>query len=71
MPGTDFPLIRKYTGIAAVDKQLVILVTFFARAVDGSTSGFASWAMSQFGAAWYVMVLEGLRLGNQGRIVSR
>ena len=71
LPGTDFPLVWKYTGIAAVDKILVLMVTFFAPVVDGSTEGFALWSMSQFGAAWCVMLLESLRVGNKGSLVSR
>jgi len=70
LPGTEFPLIRHYTGIAPVDRQLVILVTFFAHAVDGSSAGFSSWGMTQFGAAWCVMVMEGLRAGNKGKLIS-
>ncbi|KAG4416901.1 hypothetical protein IFR04_009979 [Cadophora malorum] len=72
-PGTEDDLLIRYTNVGWLDRQLTILVTFFAPVVDekqGALSMFARFGTGQFGAAWTLMVMEGMRMGNMGRIVS-
>ena len=73
LPGTDSPLKQSYIGIQAVDNQLTVLVLFFWQLVDGSmpnaslsTFRFAS----QFVPGWGLVVIEGMRSGNKGKIIS-
>lgn len=74
IPGGPAPFKTNYTGISAVDNQLLVLVTFFATLIDGEKS----WAvrlslwylMVQLWAGWSLLSLEGLRKGNRGRVVS-
>lgn len=73
LPGTTDFLLTKYTGVAAIDKQLTVLVTFFAPVLDDNNHAlklFSIFGLGQFGAGWMVMMMESLRYGNQGRIVS-
>jgi hypothetical protein len=72
-PGTQDLLLLKYTGLKFLDRQLVVLVTFFAPVVDAESSAlnlFSIWGFGQFGAVWTLMVMESMRLGNKGRAVS-
>ena len=73
LPGTEEPLKRIYTGIPRLDRQLVLLTVFFWKVVDGSMPGASLQAflmIGQFGGAYGLMILEGLRTGNRGRAVS-
>ena len=74
LPGTKFPLKLAYTGISAVDGQLVKLALFFWPVIDGSVPS-ASMQGLHFGgqivAAWGLMLVEGMRFGNRGRLVSK
>jgi hypothetical protein len=74
LPGTNEDLIRVYTGLRLVDKQLSILVIFFAPVVDlnvlngnGALNLFSIFGAGQFGAVWCLMVMESLRMGNHAR----
>lgn len=69
-PGRDEPLLRYYTGNTRIDSTLTMLVAFFAHTVDGSVLWFGKFGAGQFGAAWALLVMEGLREGNRGRLVS-
>ena len=73
-PGAPQPLLREYTGVAAVDGVLLFLVGFFSALFDGDIAPecrlYAVWGMTQFGACWTLVILEGLRAGNRGRLVS-
>ncbi|KAI2626561.1 hypothetical protein GGR54DRAFT_476670 [Hypoxylon sp. NC1633] len=69
------PFKREYTGLAALDRQLALLVAFFAGLIDDEGAGWETtayyvWALAQFAAAWTVLVLEGRRSGSRGRAVS-
>lgn len=73
LPGTKESLRRVYTGVGAFDYQLTVLAVFFWELIDGSMPNGSLQVFNlagQFGAAWTVVVLEGLRKGNRGRIVS-
>jgi hypothetical protein len=72
-PGSNVLLLKEYTGIRAIDTQLSVLVTFFAPVVDsrnGPLYLYAIFGLGQFGAAWTLLVMESLRSGNKGRVVS-
>ncbi|KAK7755686.1 hypothetical protein SLS62_002297 [Diatrype stigma] len=73
-PGAPAPLLRRYTGIEAVDYGLAVLVGFFSGLIGGDVAPqyrlFTLWGMTQFGACWTLVALEGLRAGNRGRLVS-
>ena len=72
-PGTEEILIRTFTGVKAIDNQLMVLTTFFAPVADGHTAaikGFSIFGLGQFGAIWALLVMESLRKGNSGKLVS-
>ena len=72
-PGTENPLKMGYTGLKAVDRQLTILVAFFAPVVDFKSAEanlFSIWGLGQFGAVWTLMMMESMRTGNKGKAVS-
>jgi hypothetical protein len=73
LPGTTDFLLTKYTGVAAIDNKLTILVTFFTPVLDDNNEAlqlFSIFGLGQFGAAWMVMMMESMRQGNSGKIVS-
>lgn len=72
-PGTIEPLIVNYTGFEPADRYLAILVAFFGPIVGGQypdMSAFAKPGISEFAVAWTFMVMEGLRVGNRGKVLS-
>ncbi|KAK2629111.1 hypothetical protein QTJ16_002214 [Diplocarpon rosae] len=72
-PGTEDALLTAYTDVGWLDRQLTVLVTFFAPVVDrdqGALTLFTIFAMGQFGAVWTLMVMESMRMGNRRRAVS-
>lgn len=73
LPGTDIPLKESYTRIEAIDKQLGVLALFFWPVVDGSTPALSLFCLQFQGevvAVWSLFMLEGMRAGNKGRIIS-
>ncbi|TEY60192.1 hypothetical protein BOTCAL_0184g00130 [Botryotinia calthae] len=72
-PNAKYLLLKDYTGIRALDRQLTVLVTFFAPVVDSKNAALwlnSIYGLGQFGAAWTLLVMESLRSGNKGRAVS-
>ncbi len=72
-PGSESPLMLKYTGVEAIDRQLSTLVTFFGPVVQGGDEAlnlFSVFGLGQFGGAWTLLVMESLRKGNKGKAVS-
>jgi hypothetical protein len=74
IPGGVHPLKTTYTGIPAIDHQLLNLVAFFASIVDSEqTWGITAsywYGMTQYFAACCLLFLESLRKGNSWRAVS-
>lgn len=72
--GGVHPLKTTYTGIPAVDSQLMALIGFFAYSLDLEQSWDVTlsfwYLMAQFFAAWCLLLLEGVRKGNAGRAAS-
>ncbi|KAJ4390952.1 hypothetical protein N0V93_004551 [Gnomoniopsis smithogilvyi] len=73
-PGGPAPYKLTYTGVAGIDDHLVTLISFFTIILDGPKTQDVVWVtrylLTQFLAGWILISLEGLRQGNQGRIVS-
>jgi len=62
-----------YTGITQIDTILSILLTFFWTALDGEHPDVCLTSIlfaGQAVAAWTLTMLEGVRTGNSGRVVS-
>ena len=73
IPDTSAPVRQTYTGISAIDQQLVTLFHFFWPVVDGSDPGLSIFMVSFLGdiyGLWSLIMLDGLRPGNRGRLVS-
>ncbi|KAM5369006.1 hypothetical protein ACJZ2D_009209 [Fusarium nematophilum] len=79
MPGSRGSLSKSYTGIASVDSLINVLLEFFAQGLRShpNSKGLDTEALlafgylaTQFGGVWFLMALEGLRLGNRGNILS-
>ncbi|VUC25658.1 unnamed protein product [Clonostachys rosea] len=77
MSGSISPV--SITGVTPVDSLIHVLLEFFSQGLrsDPGAQGIDLEALlafgylaTQFGAAWYLMALEGLRLGNRGTILS-
>lgn len=74
------PSVRKgFTGIASVDSLINLLLEFFAQGLRSHPDATGlnleallafGYLATQFGGAWYLISLEGLRIGNQGTILS-
>ncbi|TVY21819.1 Citreoviridin biosynthesis protein D [Lachnellula arida] len=72
-PGTEVPLLLRYTGFKAIDYRLSTLVVFSAPVLDLSHADltlFGVHGFGQFGAAWTLMMMESMRMGNRFRAVS-
>ena len=72
-PGTKASLVREFTGVTAIDGLITNLNLFIAHLVDWSDiplSIFGFCMFGQYGVAFALVLLEGLREGNKGRIVS-
>jgi hypothetical protein len=71
IPGpTAAPMKQTYTGIRPVDKQLTVLVSFFYTAIDGNRADVSLsflYLGGQVLAAWTLITIESLRVGNRGK----
>lgn len=73
LPNTKAPLKTSYTGIPPVDYQLTVLTLFFWEIVDGyppQASLQAFHFFGQFLAAICLLMIEGYRRGNRGKLIS-
>lgn len=64
LPGTQEPLVRKYTGNGFLDYLLTVLVCFFANTVDGSElelSAFCTVFAANMGPCLVLVYVESLR----------
>jgi hypothetical protein len=67
-PETDALLLQTYTRIKVVDYQLSTLVVFFAPLLDlshGDLTLFGFHGFGQLGAAWTLIMMESMRMGNR------
>lgn len=71
IPGPTYaPMKQRYTGIKFIDQQLIPLTAFFYTAVDGNRADVSLIGLdfgSSVVAAWMLMTVESMRLGNQGK----
>jgi len=73
LPSTSIPIRSHYTGIVALDEHLTKLVLVFWETAWGNVPALSLLAVYMAGqclATHTIVVLEGLRAGNKGRIVS-
>ena len=73
LPGTKEPVRTVYTGVPSIDDQLTVLVLLFWPIIDGSIpagSLFGFHFATQIACAWGLLMIEGLRHGNQWTIIS-
>jgi hypothetical protein len=73
--GADEPYKNKFTGIAPVDSLLATLLLFFWPVVNGGSGSEGSTLLGvlfagQSCAAMTMVLIEGMRKGNEGRAVS-
>lgn len=71
---------KPYTGVPLIDGEIALLIEFFAQGVKGQVSGDNldlgavlgfTYMAAQFGGAWFLVALEGLRRGSQGSVLRR
>lgn len=63
---------QSYTGIGPVDKQLTVLVSFFYTAIDGNRADVSLsflYLGGQVLASWVLVMVEGIRAGNQSKLL--
>ena len=73
LPGTTAPLRTSYTGIKPIDYQLTVLCLFFWELIDGSQPNASLLCFhfaGQLAAGWGLLMVEKLRSGNKGRIIT-
>lgn len=73
LPGSNIPLLQKYTGISHVDYFLTVLQCVFANVTDGSAphlSLLAFYFIGQLTAGISIMAVESQRSVNRGKVVS-
>lgn len=74
LPGAPEPFFKDYTGVEAVDGLLAALVAYFSALIDGNVKPrfklYGFWAFWQLGSLVVILILEGLRGGNRGKIAS-
>lgn len=72
--GGPTPCKATYTGVAAVDNVLAVLIGVFSIILSDANPPYvgylAKYLLTQFLAGWVLMSVEGLRWGNRGRVVS-
>lgn len=73
LPGTSAPLKTVYTGIGPIDYQLTVLCVFFRSTMIGDHPEYSLHLYDfafQFAVQYGLVVVEGSRPGNAGRIIS-
>ena len=67
------PLKVHYTGLKALDRHLSTLAIIFWPVMDGSMPNLSLDTLSFVGqvvAVWSLCMLEGMRAGNKGKLIS-
>ena len=73
LPVVNEPVKQFYTGIGPIDQFIRRLNVFLWPAIDGTWPGLClvAWELNgQFSAAWMIAGIEGLRYGNQGKVIA-
>lgn len=74
LPDSQHLILRRYTGVAAVDGLLALLNVFFANVTDGSRpqlSAFGAYFAGQLLCFTLVLVVEGQRAARWSGVVLR
>lgn len=73
-PGAPRPFFRDFTGLAPLDQAFAALVAYFSALLDGDVPPhvalYGVWAFCQFMPLTILLLLEGWRDGNRGRLVG-
>ena len=70
---TSEPMKTHYTGVKVIDRQLTVLVAFFYTATDGNRADVSLHGLDLGGqviAAWTLIVVESMRQGNKGKLIT-
>lgn len=73
LPGSDNPILAYFTGIKPLDQVLTLAGVMFANVTDGSApqlSLYGFYFAGQLVSIFTVMIIEGLRHGNKGGVMS-
>ena len=73
LPGSDVPILTKFTGLRVLDNVLTLAGVMFANINDGSTPQLSLYAFhfaGQLVPILTVFMIEGRRRGNRGNIIS-
>ena len=73
LPGSDIPILTRFTGIGPLDKVLTLAGVMFANITDGSTPQLSLYAFQfagQLVPVFTVILIEGNRRGNRGNVMS-
>lgn len=73
LPGSDVPILTRFTGIGPLDKVLTLAGVMFANITDGTTPQLSLYAFQfagQLVPVFTVILIEGNREGNRGNVMS-
>lgn len=73
LPGSNVPILKKFTGIGLLDKVLTLAGVMFANVTDGSTPQLSLYAFhfaGQLVSVFTLILIEGKRQGNEGSNLS-
>lgn len=73
LPGSNIPILKRFTGIPFLDKMLVLFGVMFANVTDGSTPQLSLYGFifaGQLVPMFTIMIIEAARRGNKGNIMS-
>lgn len=74
LPQTEKPLRRFYTGISPIDHQLSSLAIFFWPIADAHLPTLTLFWVNFSGElvmSWTLIMIEGMRKGNRGSLISK
>jgi hypothetical protein len=73
LPGSNIPILTRFTGIGLLDKALVLAGVMFANITDGSAPQLSLYGFQfagQLVPLYTVLMIEAARRGNKGNIIS-
>ncbi|PMD52696.1 uncharacterized protein K444DRAFT_668381 [Hyaloscypha bicolor E] len=73
LPGSNIPILTRFTGIGLLDKALVLAGVMFANITDGSAPQLSLYGFQfagQLVPLYTVLMIEAARRGNKGNIMS-
>lgn len=74
LPQSEIPLRRFYTGISPIDNQLSSLIIFFWPIADAHLPTLTVFWVNFCGElvmSWTLIMIEGMRKGNKGSLISK